>query len=85
VSDGIDRTHCFAQCAGYTFLRVDIKHLVTFMNAVDRTYVDAGTILDTNTRRHDDKRQLTPLPVRRPFLTECERAFISILRLKGRY
>jgi len=84
VPDGVDRTNSFTQCTGYALFRIDVEHLVTLVNAVDRANIDAGPVLDANTRRHDDERQLATLPDWFAFLPKSARTFIGVLRLKRR-
>jgi hypothetical protein len=33
---------------------MDVQHPVAFVNAVDRTFVDAGTVLDIDARERND-------------------------------
>src|SRR5215467_5658116 len=60
--DRLDRAHRLASAAVDAFIRVDVEHRVAFVDAVDRTHLDAGLVLHADARLGDDVRhQVLPL------------------------
>jgi len=54
VVDGFDGTDGLARTAVDTLIRVDVKHAIALVNAVDGTLVDTGAVFDIDTREGDD-------------------------------
>jgi hypothetical protein len=50
VVDGFHWTNGLASTAVNTLIRVDVKHAVALINAVDRALVDTCLVLDIHTR-----------------------------------
>jgi hypothetical protein len=53
VVDRLYRAHWLASTAVHALIRVDVKHTVTLINAVDGTFVDAGFVLYIDAREGD--------------------------------
>ncbi|MPM27712.1 hypothetical protein SDC9_74225 [bioreactor metagenome] len=56
VEDGLDRADGLAGAAVHALLGVDVQHAVALVDAIDRTLVDAGTVLHVDTRLRNDVR-----------------------------
>jgi hypothetical protein len=54
VVDGFDGAHWFACATVHTLIRVDVKHTVTFVDAIYGALIDAGTVFDIYTWQGDD-------------------------------
>src|SRR5699024_2170071 len=56
VEDRLDRAHRFAGTAVDAFVGVDVKTAFALVDAIDRAFVDAGLVLEINTRLGNDVR-----------------------------
>src|SRR3954452_18231374 len=56
--DGVDRTDGFAEAAIDAFLRMDVERAPALIDAIDRTGIEAGPILDVDAGGGDDERQV---------------------------
>src|SRR5690625_3931912 len=56
VEDRLDGTHRLAGAAVDAFVRVDVQHPLTLIDAVDRALVNASAVLHIHTRLRDDVR-----------------------------
>src|SRR5262245_12283722 len=60
--DRLDRAHRLASAAVDALVRMDVEHRVAFVDAVHRTHLDAGLVLNVDARLGDDVRhQVLPL------------------------
>src|SRR5690606_16022124 len=53
VEDRLDRADRLARTAVDALVGVDVQHPLALVDAVDRTFVDAGAVLDVHTRLGD--------------------------------
>src|SRR5215211_5505022 len=54
VEDGLHRADGLAGAAVHAFVGVDVEHAVALVDAVDRTFLDAGLVLDVDAGLADD-------------------------------
>jgi hypothetical protein len=54
VIDGLDWTHRLTGAAVNTFIRVDVEHPVTLVNAVNWTLINTCLVFDVYTRERDN-------------------------------
>jgi len=64
--DCVNRAFRFANTAIDAFVRVDDEHVLTLIEAVDRTYLDTVHVLTFDAAFIDDVGQLSLLPAARP-------------------
>ena len=72
--DRINRTFRLANTAIDAFIRLDDEHVLTLIEAVDRTYLDTVHVLTFDTAFIDDVGQLGLLPATRPAKGDLRRA-----------
>src|SRR5947209_6639117 len=74
-----DRADGFAQAAVDAFVRLDIERAAAFVDAVDRTGLQAGLVLDVDAGvDNDEGHELFPLPDWFAFLDEGAHALVAV-------
>jgi hypothetical protein len=53
VVDGFNRTHRLTRTTIHTLIGVDIEHTIAFIDAIDRAFIDAGSIFNIHTGKCD--------------------------------
>jgi hypothetical protein len=53
IVDCLNGTHGLASATVHALIRMDVQHSVTLINAVNRTFVNAGPVLDVNAGQSD--------------------------------
>src|SRR6266511_828934 len=74
VEDRFDRADGLAGAAVHALVGVDVEHAVALINAVDRTLLDAGPVLDVNAWLADDVGHCQP-----PSLPDSLRASVDLV------
>jgi hypothetical protein len=63
VSDRFDGAHRLTGTTINTFVRVDVKHPIALVNAIDRAIVDARLVLNIHAGWTDHIAHLVPMPL----------------------
>jgi hypothetical protein len=67
VIDGLYWADWLAGSAINTLIRVDVEHAVTLINAVNRALIDAGLVLNIDTRKGNYVSHLSNQPLSKAF------------------
>jgi hypothetical protein len=54
VVNCLDRTNWLTSSAVHALIRVDVKHAVALINAIDRAFFDAGLVFQVHTWQSDN-------------------------------